>query len=329
MNDDELTTLVRRADLDGLVRLIDGWTAAGEWAGLLRVRDASRAALESGRQLWPAATLAEYRLALHAPAPWAARVLDEGSGRFTIGPLTEVVAQHHTLAELTGHVDDPVRLGLIAHERARRGETVDVALNPLDIPFGRAAWEPSYPLATYTDDGLDAPAPPLPEPDVAGAFAAAGPGARAAVVEDAGVADAVRQLFDGWTAASDGHVDVRCVEGTAAEAVGALGLGRSRLTPITLAQSMAWLTWAGAGGGAHGRRRGTAIGRFGAWWLLAQLTDLADEWPPDAAELGRAGSALRWYWWDGGEAQLGWTVQLAVEDSADGYAWALSAHDAA
>ena len=90
--DAELDRLVDRADLDGLVRLIDARGSAGDWPGLLRVRDAARWATRTGRQIWPAATLAEYRLALLAPSAWAATVLGEDSGRFTFGPLIEVVA---------------------------------------------------------------------------------------------------------------------------------------------------------------------------------------------------------------------------------------------
>ena len=91
--DDALDRLIHDVDLDGLVRLIDARCSSGDWAGLLRLRDRCAAATrETGRQLWPAATLAEYRLALLAPAEWAATVLDGEAGRFTIGPLSEVVA---------------------------------------------------------------------------------------------------------------------------------------------------------------------------------------------------------------------------------------------
>ncbi len=160
--DTTLDELVHRGDLDGLVRLIDGRTAGGDWAGLLRLRDASRAAVATGRQLWPAATLAEYRLALWAPADWAATVLDEDSGRFTIGPLTEVVAVHHTYADLAAHVPIGPRLGFIAHERALRGEPIDGAPEVLDIPLAVQPWEPAYVLATYTDEGVQADPPARP-----------------------------------------------------------------------------------------------------------------------------------------------------------------------
>ena len=328
MNADEapadLNTLIHRGDLDGLVRRVDELCASRDWAGLLELRDRSRAAVVTGRQLWPAATLAEYRLALWGPPEWAARVLDEGSGRFTIGPLTEVVAQHHSAAELAGYVDDPVRFGFVAHERGLRGESIDAATaNPLEIPFERASWEPEYALATYSDDGIDAPSP-APVQVVA---APAGVGA-ATRVDDPEVEAAVRQLFEVWTASSNGHAEVACVEGDAAAAVAALGVGRARLQRISLAHATAWLAWAGASGAAHGRRRGAASGRFGAWWLLAALTDSLDDWPPDPADLGQRAGELRWYWWDAGHAVTGWSVQLAIEDPAEGYAWAITATDA-
>lgn len=326
---DELDELVHRADLDGLVRLIDARCASRDWPGVLRVRDRSRAALHTGRQLWPAATLAEYRLALWAPADWACRVLDEDSGRFTIGPLTEVVAQHHSFAELTPHLPAGPRAGFVAHERALRGEAVPAATpNPLDLPFERQVWEPSAPLATYSDDGVDAPSPPRPPAGAFGPAGAAG-GAPARRVDDPSVTLAVRQLLDPWTATSDGRVEVACVEGDAAAAVRSLGVSRARLAPLGAHDALAWLMWAGASGGAHGRRRGGAIGRFGTWWLLAALGDLLDEWPVPPSDLASLVDDLAWWWWDAGEPALGWELQLVVADRAEGYAWAISAHDAA
>jgi len=163
--DDDLDELIHRADLDGLVRLVDARTASRDWPGLLRTRDRARHALRTGRQLWPVATLAEYRLALWAPAEWACRVLDEESGRFTIGPLTEVVAQHHTFAELSPHLPPGPRVGFVAHERAARGEAIAQDLDSiLALIDARQRWEPVPPLATYSDDGVDAPSPPLPSP---------------------------------------------------------------------------------------------------------------------------------------------------------------------
>ena len=56
--------LIDVGDIDGLVRLIDDLTSSREWDSLAELRTAARAAASSGRQVWPAATLAEYRLAL-------------------------------------------------------------------------------------------------------------------------------------------------------------------------------------------------------------------------------------------------------------------------
>ena len=324
---DEIDELIHRADLDGLVRLIDSFGASRQWDRLLAIRDRSKAALQTGRQLWPAATLAEYRLALWAPPEWAARVLDEESGRFTIGPLTEVVAQHHELAALRPHLADSPRLGFIAHERALRGEAIaDDVPNPLELPFALQPWEPAYALATYSDAGIEAPAPPMV---VANRFVPIDADGSGEEIDDEGVHLAVRQLFEPWTASSNGRVEVRCVEGTAAQAVMAHGVRRASLARIEPAEALAWLAWAGASGGAHGRRRGAAIGRFGAWWLLAALGDLVDEWPPDPAELGELAGQLEWSWWSANEPHLGWEVRLVVEDPVEGYAWSISALDIA
>lgn len=324
---DQLDVLVHRADLDGLVRLVDELCRTGRWAELLELRERSRTAVATGRQLWPAATLAEYRLALHATAAWAALVLDEGSGRFTIGPLTEVVAQRHRFDDLRAQLPDGPRLGFIAHECALRGQAIpDGVTNPLDIPFARQSWEPEYCLAEYSDDGVVAPAPRLPDSDE---FAATSDDGDHEVVDDPEVTLAVRQLVEPWTASSNGRAEVVAVEGTAAHAVAALGIAGGRLAPITLQLAMDWLAWAGSSGGAHGRRRGSAAGRFGAWWMIAALAGLSEDWPVDAGELGHAASALEWCWWDAGEPHLGWELQLAVADPVEGYAWAISAHDAA
>jgi hypothetical protein len=322
----DVSDLVQRADLDGLVRMVDSLCAGKQWAELADLRNRSREAVLTGRQLWPAATLAEYRLALWAPEEWAATMLDESSGRFTIGPLTEVAAQHHTYEALARHLDGGPRAGFVAHERALRGDAIpDDAPNPLDIPFEIQKWEPEYSLATYSDDGVDAPAPSLPAAD---RFRAAKPKAKIKLVDDVSVTLAVRQLLDTWTAASDGKVEVVCVEGDAATAIAALGVGKPQLAELKPADALAWIAWAGASGGAHGRRRGAAAGRFGAWWLLAALGDLLDDWPVQPGQLHAVANELGWFWWHDGTLASGWSLQLAVEDKDEGYAWAIKAHDA-
>ncbi len=329
-DDEALDELIHRADLDGLVRLADDATAAQDWPRLRRLRDRARHAVGTGRQLWPAATLAEYRLALLAPAEWAAGVLDEASGRFTIGPLTEVVAQGHTWAELAPRLDVGPRAAVVAHERALRGEAIEPASvaelpDVLELPYQVAAWEPDYALADYRAFDAEFPSPPPP----GGLVEVPVPTeVDDRVVSDDDVELAVRQLVEPWTASSDGRAELATVDGDAPAALRALGLTHARTTTLTPAEAVAWLAWAGASGGAHGRRRGAAAGRFGALWLVAALADLLDDWPVDLDELGARAGELRWSWWDANEPVTGWQLQLAVEDPDEGLAWAISARDA-
>jgi hypothetical protein len=331
-DDGALDALIQRADLDALVRLVDDRTAAGDWSGLRAARDRCRAAVATGRQLWPAATLAEYRLALVAPPEWAAPMVAEDAGLFTIGPLTEVIAQHHTWTALRPHLPASPGAAVVAHERVLRGERIEspsiaVLPNVFDMPFELARWEPEYALASYSDDGVDAPPPPITASPLAHR-AATGPAPER--LDDDTVELAVRQLVDTWTASSNGRAEVACVEGTADGAVQALGPSTWTSRSLTLAESIAWLAWAGASGGAHGRRRGAALGRFGALWVLAAVLDLTDQWPVPLHVLGRRAESLSWSWWEPTAAtQHGWRLQLAVEDLDDGHAWAISAVDAA
>ncbi|MEP1125943.1 MAG: DUF6183 family protein [Ilumatobacter sp.] len=326
MNDDDLDALIARGDLDGLVRMIDDRCSSRDWPGLLRVRDESRAAVHTGRQLWPAATLAEYRLALLADADHVAAVLDERdglSGRFTIGPLTEVAAQHHSWGDLEAVLDNGPRATFVAHERAIRGEpieTVDLSA-VLDIPPVLADWEPDYALATYSENGAEFPAPDLPD-DWRDLTTTSG-----AEELDDDVELSLRQLVDAWTTSSNGRAESTCVDGDIGAALGSLGLRRVRICDLTPAEAISWMAWAGASGGAHGRRAGAAAGRFGAWWLLASLGDLLEDWPIDPDELGDLAHDLRWYRWNAYEPEVGWSLQLAVEDPADGVAWAITALD--
>jgi len=128
-------------ELDDLLRELERLLSARDWDGVMRLRDRARAAFERGRQHWPAAAHAEYRLALEAPAEWAGAVVVEGAGRFALGPLAEVAASTHTWAELRDHVPDGPLRSIVAHERVIRGEdlTADATIDPnvLPIPLQR------------------------------------------------------------------------------------------------------------------------------------------------------------------------------------------------
>mgnify|MGYP001801402641 CR=1 FL=1 len=140
---------------------------------------------------------------------------------------------------------------------------------------------------------------------------------------------AVRHLIEPWTTASNGRCDVVCVEGGAGDAIGALGVRRARACEIDPGTALAWVAWAGANGGAHGRRRGAASGRFGAWWLLAALGDLLEDWPVAPDELGELAGELRWLRWNAFEPEIGWNLRLAVEDPDERVSWAIAASDEA
>lgn len=325
-----LTDTIERGDLDELTRLVDSLCDRHEWDDLVLLRDLCRKALERGKQLWPAAAHAEYRLALEAPGPFAARMLVPGTGRFTLGPLPEVAASTHTWAELAPHVPPGPVGALAAHECVVRGENLsDVVLDPpvLDLPLALQSWEPRYPLAHYEPDQADFPAPPLPPP-TSFWLANHAPTCVICQPEPEGVR-ALVELAGAWTGESNGRADAVSVEGGAVAAVAALGPPVVRLAEIPPADALAHMAWTAASGGAHGRRRGMAAGRFAAWWTVIAVAGLLDEWPLPADELGDVAGELRWYLWDAGEPVTGWHLRLAVEDPETGLAFALAASDAA
>lgn len=326
MDEEHLERVVVRGDLDGLLRAVTEAVAAADWAGLLRLRDACRFALESGRQLWPAAAFAEYRLALDGPGEWAARVLVEGAGQHTVGPLPEVAASSHTWADLAPHLEPGPVAAFVAHERVLRGE--DLRADPtidhhvLELPLVLAPWEPTYPVATYHPDHVEAPPPDRP---VLAPVALAG---RGEPIDDAESLRALRELVTAWTSSSNGRADLTATRGDHLAAVAALGVPEARAGEVAAAEAFAWMAWAGASGGAHGRRRGGAAGRFGAWWATAALVGAVDEWPLSAAEMGDAAGELRWFVWDAYEPVVGWQLRLAVWDPVEDLAWAIAATDA-
>jgi hypothetical protein len=325
---DAIGDAIAANDLDELVRLVDALAGTRDWDAVDALRHRARAAFDSGRQLWPAASYAEYRLALDAPARFAARVLTEDAGRFALGPLSEVAAVHHSWEELAPHVVPGPVAALTAHERVVRGERVDPATvvhaEVLSVPLALAPWEPEYHLATYHPHRVDAPGPP----PVRGR-ALAIPAHRAAPVVDDDVVHALRDLVRPWTAASEGSARVAAVEGGMAEAVAALGAPDVRVASLDAREALARMAWVGASGGRHGRRRGAATGRDLAWAAAGALAGCEPEHRFDPATLGAAIDELRWFVWSAADVSAGWVFRLAVEDPADGIAFALDAVDRA
>jgi Family of unknown function (DUF6183) len=322
---DSLATAVERGDVDDLVRLVDALCASREWERLLELRDRCQQAVERGRQLWPVAAHAEYRLALEAPGRFAATVLVDGAGRFAPGPLPEVAASTHEWADLAPHAPPGPTAVLAAHERVVRGENLTGEALPgppvLDLPLRLAGWEPEYLLAHYRPDGVDLPGPTPP---------ALTPVEVPSSVQDRSHDPATHALLDAvraWTEGSEGRAEATMVRGDAPTAITALGRDRVRIAELSPSAALCTLAWAGASGGAHGRRPGAAAGRFAAWWAGAALTGLLDDWPVDPARLGDALTRLRWYAWDSGGTTTGWQLHLAIEDPSPGRSWAVAAVD--
>jgi hypothetical protein len=255
-------------------------------------------------------------------------MLTEVAGTVGLGPLPEVAAARHEWAELAPHVQATPTAVMCAHECVIRGEDLRGAgvrgPDPLELPLGLCRWEPDYPVADYHSHDAQFPAPDPP----ASGGARTEVGADADRVERPGVTRALRDLVHPWTA--DGDATAVAVVGTVRAAIGVVDGPEVRLVEVPGADAIAWLGWAGASGGAHGRRRGAAAGRLDAWMVLAALVDLDATWPPDPGTLGDAVAALRWYLWDAvGIGATGWTLRIGVEDPDRGLAYALTAHDPA
>jgi hypothetical protein len=323
---DRTAQLIDANDLDGLLRRIDELCSLAAWDGLRQLRDAARAAHGRGRQLWPAALHAEYRLALEAPAPWAGPVVAESTNRFVVGPLTEVAASTHGWADLAPHLSAGPTRDLVAYERVLRGEDLEddrsIDTSVFDLPLCLQSWEPSYPTATYEAWRGIFPTPPVPQLQSVPL-----PEEPPAPLADPATTEALGDLTRPWVTESNGRADAVAVQGDALDAIAALGVPSARLARITPADALEVLAWTAASGGAHGRRRGMAAGRFSAWWTAAALAGMTDDWPLRPDELGEAVAELGWFSWDTEEPPTGWTFRIAVVDPAEGMAWAAMAND--
>jgi hypothetical protein len=325
MSEDSLTSLIEGSDLAGLIRAIDGICTRREWGKLISLRDRCDEAVARGKQLWAVSQFAEYRLALEAPGDLAASVMTDGRGRFSLGPLWEVAASAHTWSELSPYLDVPTIRALTAYERSILGDSVDESdldSSVLEVPFEIMSWEPTYPTAKYTSDRATFP------DDIFNIKMAWTDLAEPLEVQpDDKVSDALLALVQPWWEDSQGKAEVVTVDGTIEDAIRSLGPHRVRLADVSLQTALEAMTWAGASGGGHGRRRGTPVGRAGAWWVLLELLGY-DDVPEDASGLGNEAAGLRWVLWDPGDRVGGWNIHIGVEDSVDGVAWVLSAVDA-
>lgn len=323
-----LEHLIQRADLDALVRYVDDTCSSRDWSHLITIRNEARNAVHTGRQLWPIATLANFRLALWAPAEYAARALDDTARTFMPGPVPEIMAVHHSWDDMVTHLEHGHDRGIFAYERALRGDII-ASDEPeiLDIPIAVQPWEPHYVTATYNDVGIVETFPHLSSASDAGLH-------RGCVVEpldDTDTTDAMRHMLNAWTAQSNGTARVVVVEGDLDAALGGLGFTDTESTVASLSHHDAWrlMGWAASTGAAHGKRRGAATGRSDVWWMFAQFAGIGEPWPPHSDELGDIAGACEYFTFTNDKTPtVGWGFHLIVVDPEEGRSLAVSAHDA-
>jgi hypothetical protein len=323
---------IDRGDLDALTDRIDSLCFDSNWAMVVDLRNGCRAALERGKQLWPAAAYAEYRLALDAPGAFAASVAESPAQRFAFGPFAEVMASAHTFAELSDHLPPGPTRGSVAQERVARGEDLRAfdwlrAEDPFGLPLALLPFETAYSQPVYEASKCVDDAPDLP---AFSAMSRAEPGEH--VNDFADVIDSLRDLGSTWASQSNGRIEAVAVRGGASAAVAALGCRSHRVAAIPLAEALAWMAWTAASGGAHGRRSGMAAGRHAALWAMLNVCGLADssleirDHPID--EFADVLTELEFGLFDDGSPPNGWNLRLTITDPYDGIAFAVSATDA-
>lgn len=321
----DVTDLIEAQDMNGLLRAIDSLCERSDWDGLIDLAERCEAALERGKQLWPIAEHVDYRLALEAPGEIASGALHPGVGRFSPGPLTEVVASTHRWEEVAGHIDDPGLAAYVAQERILRGEDLTrddrAFFDVLGLPPRLLGWEPAYRLATYHSAHVEIQEPWEPSRQMAPAA-----GDPATELDEPEMVQALVDLVAPWTNESGGAARAVVVEGDALGAVTAIAPADIRIGPLEVEIALQTIAWAAASGGAYGRRRGAALGRSMLFFVAGLL---ADDPAIPHSDLGEEMARLSWYRWDEGTEEEGWVLRLAVEDPDAGWAAAIAATDLA
>jgi hypothetical protein len=309
--------------MNGLVRAVDALCERREWDDLVDLEEKCEAALERGKQLWPIAAHVRYRLALESPGDYAGEVLTSQPERFAPGPLTEVAASTHSWEELAPYIEDPRAAAYVAQERVLRGEELtgdDRAHGEvLELPLVLQSWEPTYALATYRSNHVEVAEPWEPRGGAERKDIRPAP-----LIDEPEITDALVDLVQPWLAESNGAARAVVVEGDALGAASHLVYGPLQLQEIDAQEALRLIAWAAASGGAHGRRRGAALGRFLSWYTICVLADI--DWPADPDQLGSTAGALKWFGFDEGVTEEGWILRVAVE-LREGLSAAIAATD--
>lgn len=317
MTNSRVREAIEASDTDELLRIVDGHCKARQWDSLVGLRGLCQEAVTRGKQLWGIDEHIRYRLALEAPAEWAGPAVSEGRTRFTLGPLPEVAASTKTWEEMAPHLEPGPERMTFAAERIIRGDRPDEAtpLPPLED------WEPRYLTARYKADKVETPSPKPPAVEHVVL-----PG-QVESIDDAESEHALTDLVEPWVEQSNGRCQTSSAEGRAVNAIGALGLPEASVGRLATREAMTLMAWTAASGGAHGRRRGAAAGRYLAWWVVATISDL--DWPALPREVAAAADRLDFFWFEDGSPPGGWALRMAIEDPELGLAWAITANDAA
>jgi hypothetical protein len=334
----ELEELVEAADLNALLRAVDGLCERRDWDGLVDLADMCEEALERGKQLWPIADHIDYRLALEAPGDYAGSVLGPDPSRFVLGPLTEVASSSHTWHALADYLETDVVAAYVAQECVVRGEKLggDDRAHPevLELPVELLSFEPTYCLAKYLKHSVEIAEPWEPKDSMSPVSPRP-----SEELDEPELTEALLELVTPWITESNGAARAVVVEDDAVAAASTLAVDEFRIGRLTTEEALQRMAWAASSGGAHGRRRGAALGRFTALYTGALITDLS--WPPDFDDLADTLDELNFFRWDedevprgakradkaGAATSEGWVLRMAVEDPEQGWAAAISASD--
>jgi hypothetical protein len=260
-------------------------------------------------------------------------MLEPGVVRFGLGPLTEVVAQHHSFDELAPHLDSSL-VAVVAQERVLRGEDLrddaralsSIADSGAEVPAVLQAFEPDYALPVYRADARIDGGFLLPDDGWSvGASAVSAATEFAEHDRATRVCAALRACVEPWLTGSDGVIELAAVRGGTDGVLPTLGR-----RAISTATFLGLVAFAAASGGARGRRRGAATGRASAWWVARTATGLDDapwsdelvdelEFRLEDLEL----VALR------STAAASWRLELALSDPQAGWSAGISALDLA
>ena len=320
----QLEDLVEAADLNALLRAVDGLCERREWDRLVDLADMCEEALERGKQLWPIADHIDYRVALEAPGDYAGSVLGTDPSRFVLGPLTEVAASSHTWHALADYLESGVVAAYVAQECVVRGEKLggDDRANPdvLEMPVELLSFEPTYCLAKYRKHSVEVSEPWEPREPLNRVSSSP-----TDELDEPELSEALLELVTPWITESNGAARAVVVEGDAVAATSNLVSGEFAIGPLTTEEALQRMAWAAASGGAHGRRRGAALGRFTALYTAALITDLP--WPPSFDELGDGLEDLNFYRFNEDRTEEGWALRIVIEDPEQGWTAAISASD--